>query len=194
MVDLFCCAGATAGLVSEAGSEELSRVIASRREVLTRVLMAGDEIQPREWLRADSGSDSLSVRVVAGFGSFPVVRRSTPDCRLWHAARTPDDRYHSPGEGKSLKGQQLCQSLLWSFRQTRQTSVSRACGSRPLRFAVSRRLIICAARFPAISEPANNRAFRPITTGRIARSQILLSGARLRHSGKQLSSSRRFRI
>ncbi|EES2670200.1 hypothetical protein A6X08_005271, partial [Escherichia coli] len=43
MVDLFCCAGATARLVSEAGSEELSRVIASGREVLTRVLMAGDE-------------------------------------------------------------------------------------------------------------------------------------------------------
>ncbi|EEY4101294.1 hypothetical protein EQJ94_24270, partial [Escherichia coli] len=66
MVDLFCCAGATARLVSEAGSEELSRVIASGREVLTRVLMAGDEVQPREWLRADSGSDSLSARVVAG--------------------------------------------------------------------------------------------------------------------------------
>ncbi|WP_413152936.1 hypothetical protein [Escherichia coli] len=66
MVDLFCCAGAAARLVSEAGSEELSRVIASGREVLTRVLMAGDEIQPREWLRADSGSDSLSARVVAG--------------------------------------------------------------------------------------------------------------------------------
>ncbi|EES4172092.1 hypothetical protein ACOVUO_004857 [Escherichia coli] len=32
MVDLFCCAGATARLVSEAGSEELSRVIASGRE------------------------------------------------------------------------------------------------------------------------------------------------------------------
>ncbi|EFC6289700.1 hypothetical protein HV019_18720 [Escherichia coli] len=68
MVDLFCCARATARLVSEAGSEELSRVIASDREVLTRVLMAGDEIQPREWLRADSGSDSLSARVVAGLG------------------------------------------------------------------------------------------------------------------------------
>ena len=27
--------------------------------------MAGDEVQPREWLRADSGSDSLSARVVA---------------------------------------------------------------------------------------------------------------------------------
>ncbi|EFO3029340.1 hypothetical protein DQ138_29500, partial [Escherichia coli] len=65
MVDLFCCAGATARLVSEAGSEELSRVIASGREVLTRVLMAGDEVLPREWLRADSGSDSLSARVVA---------------------------------------------------------------------------------------------------------------------------------
>ncbi|EER3581352.1 hypothetical protein F8398_005456, partial [Escherichia coli] len=70
MVDLFCCAGATARLVSEAGSEELSRVIASGREVLTRVLMAGDEVQPREWLRADSGSDSLSARVVAALAYF----------------------------------------------------------------------------------------------------------------------------
>ncbi|WP_407904223.1 hypothetical protein, partial [Escherichia coli] len=70
MVDLFCCAGATARLVSETGSEGLSRVIASGREVLTRVLVAGDEVQPREWLRADSGSDSLSARVVAGLAHF----------------------------------------------------------------------------------------------------------------------------
>lgn len=48
MVDLFCCAGATARLVSEAGSEGLSRVIASGRAVLTRVLVAGDEVPPRE--------------------------------------------------------------------------------------------------------------------------------------------------
>ncbi len=118
MVDLFCCAGAAARLVSEAGSE-LSRVIASGREVLTRVLMAGDEIQPREWLRADSGSDSLSARVVAGLADFLLVALN-PQLRIWHTVQTPDDRYHSPGEGKSLKGQQLCQSLLWPFRQTRQ--------------------------------------------------------------------------
>ncbi|WP_157941364.1 hypothetical protein [Escherichia coli] len=48
MVDLFCCAGATARLVSEAGSEGLSRVIASGREVLTRVLVAGDDVLTRE--------------------------------------------------------------------------------------------------------------------------------------------------
>ncbi|EJN3747048.1 hypothetical protein NPX25_005227, partial [Escherichia coli] len=66
----FACAGASARLVSEAGSEGLSRIIASGREVLTRVLVAGDEVQPREWLRADSGSDSLSARVVAGLAHF----------------------------------------------------------------------------------------------------------------------------
>lgn len=54
------------------------------------------------------------------------------------------------------------------------TSVSLVCGSRPLRFAVSRKLIIFAARFPAISEPVNNHTFRLMTTGRMARSQILL--------------------
>ncbi|EOK4301320.1 hypothetical protein ACJQ3Z_004874, partial [Escherichia coli] len=51
MVDLFCCAGATARLVSEAGSEELSRVIASGREVLTWVLVAGDEVRLRKCRR-----------------------------------------------------------------------------------------------------------------------------------------------
>ncbi|HAP0219889.1 TPA: hypothetical protein IRQ06_004922 [Escherichia coli] len=66
----FACAGASARLVSVAGSEGLSRIIASGREVLTRVLVAGDEVQPREWLRADSGSDSLSARVVAGLAHF----------------------------------------------------------------------------------------------------------------------------
>ncbi|HBC9793589.1 TPA: hypothetical protein KFP15_004457 [Escherichia coli] len=70
MVDLFCCTGASAGQVPVAGSEVLSRVNASAREVLTRVLVAGDEVQPREWLRADSGSDSLSARVVAGMAHF----------------------------------------------------------------------------------------------------------------------------
>ncbi|EKN8423754.1 hypothetical protein MTQ84_26770 [Escherichia coli] len=64
MVDLFCCAGATARLVSEAGSEELSRVIASGREVLTWVLVAGDEVRLRKCRWVDSGSDSLLVRVV----------------------------------------------------------------------------------------------------------------------------------
>ncbi len=35
-----------------------------------------------------------------------------------------------------------------------RTSVSQACGSRPLRFAVSSKLIICAARSPAIRQPS----------------------------------------
>ncbi|EPM8916440.1 hypothetical protein ACTR9T_005821 [Escherichia coli] len=48
MVDLFCCPRAIAGQAPEAGSEALSRVIASGREVLTRVLVAGDEVLPRE--------------------------------------------------------------------------------------------------------------------------------------------------
>ncbi|HDD9944982.1 TPA: hypothetical protein PBR54_004765 [Escherichia coli] len=70
MVDLFCCTGAIARLVPAAGSEVLSRVIASDREVL-----------PREWLRAYSGSDSLSARVVAGLVHFlsPGVQLSTTD-------------------------------------------------------------------------------------------------------------------
>ncbi|UIU67607.1 hypothetical protein H6S28_25375 (plasmid) [Escherichia coli] len=45
---VFCCAGATARQVPEAGSEGLSRVIASGLKVLTRVLVAGDEVLPRE--------------------------------------------------------------------------------------------------------------------------------------------------
>ena len=47
-VDLFCCTGAIARQVPEAGSEGLSRVIASGREVLTRELMAGDDVLTRE--------------------------------------------------------------------------------------------------------------------------------------------------
>ncbi|EFN9256404.1 hypothetical protein A7H89_06560 [Escherichia coli] len=47
-VDLFCCTGAIARQVPEAGSKVLSRVIASGREVLTRGLMAGDDVLTRE--------------------------------------------------------------------------------------------------------------------------------------------------
>lgn len=47
-VDLFCCTGVIARQVPEAGSEVLSRVIASGREVLTRGLMAGDDVLTRE--------------------------------------------------------------------------------------------------------------------------------------------------
>ncbi|WP_187655798.1 hypothetical protein [Escherichia coli] len=32
--------------------------------------MAGDEVLTREWLRADSGSDPLSARVVAALADF----------------------------------------------------------------------------------------------------------------------------
>ncbi|HGC2390140.1 TPA: hypothetical protein ACIYBV_005071 [Escherichia coli] len=48
MVDLFCCIGAITGQVPEAGSEVLSRVIASGLEVLTRGLVASDEVLIRE--------------------------------------------------------------------------------------------------------------------------------------------------
>ena len=41
-VDLFCCTGAIARQVPEAGSEVLSRVIASGREVLNRPGNPGD--------------------------------------------------------------------------------------------------------------------------------------------------------
>lgn len=149
MVDLFCCAGATARLVSETGSEELSRVIASGREVLTRVLMAGDEVQPREWLRADSGSDSLSARVVAGLAHFlssgvqlPTADYGTLQEHLTTGITHPEKVNPSRGSNSASR------SSGHSGRRAR-TSVSQACGSRPLRFAVSRRLIICAARFPA---------------------------------------------
>ncbi|EHY7909957.1 hypothetical protein K4W53_004842 [Escherichia coli] len=40
MVDLFCCAGATARQVLESGSEGLSLVIVSGREVLTTGMAA----------------------------------------------------------------------------------------------------------------------------------------------------------
>ncbi|EFB4532726.1 hypothetical protein ACRWFY_24865 [Escherichia coli] len=48
MVDLFCCTGAIARQILEAGYEVLSRMSASGRAVLTRVLVAGDEVPPRE--------------------------------------------------------------------------------------------------------------------------------------------------
>ena len=44
MVDLFCYAGATARQVPPADSEALSRESASGHGVLTRGLMAGDEV------------------------------------------------------------------------------------------------------------------------------------------------------
>ncbi|EFX5118824.1 hypothetical protein EPK32_23055, partial [Shigella sonnei] len=43
---LLLCTGPQR-MVPEAGSEVLSRVIASGREVLTRVLVTGDEVLPR---------------------------------------------------------------------------------------------------------------------------------------------------
>ncbi|EPB8842746.1 hypothetical protein ACRTST_002250 [Escherichia coli] len=70
MVDLFCCTGAIARQVPEAGSEVLSRVIASGCAVLTWVLVAGDEILSWKWLRIDSSSDPLSARVVAALAHF----------------------------------------------------------------------------------------------------------------------------
>ncbi|EOT9347780.1 hypothetical protein ACKW7T_003103 [Escherichia coli] len=48
MVDLFCCTEAIARQILEAGYEVLSRMSASGRAVLTRVLVAGDEVPPRE--------------------------------------------------------------------------------------------------------------------------------------------------
>ncbi|EEQ8054215.1 hypothetical protein GLR75_004561 [Escherichia coli] len=63
MDDLFCCTEAIAGQVPEVGSEAL---IASGCEVLTRVLVR----TARERLWADSGSDSLSARVVTGLADF----------------------------------------------------------------------------------------------------------------------------
>jgi hypothetical protein len=40
------------------------------------------------------------------------------------------------------------------------TSVSQASGSWPLAFAVASRLMMAAARLPAVSEPANNQFLR----------------------------------
>ncbi len=71
-----------------------------------------------------------------------------------------------------------------------RTSVSQACGSRPLRFAVSSKLIICAARSPAICEPANSHDFLPRTTFLMARSHTLLSSGTAPFSRKRLSSTR----
>ncbi|EHZ4690692.1 hypothetical protein K5X67_005041 [Escherichia coli] len=72
MVDLFCCAGAIACWVPKAGSEVLSRVIASGRwlRITDTGLVAGDEILSRKWLRIDSSSDPLSARVVAALAHF----------------------------------------------------------------------------------------------------------------------------
>lgn len=55
------------------------------------------------------------------------------------------------------------------------TSVSQACGSRSLAFAVASRLMIAAARLPACSEPAKSQFFLPKAMGRIALSIGLLS-------------------
>ncbi|EOV4668122.1 TPA: hypothetical protein ACN60B_000576 [Escherichia albertii] len=51
-----CCTGVSAGQVPEVGSEVLSRVSASGRAVLTRVLVAGDEVPP--------GNDSGLIQVL----------------------------------------------------------------------------------------------------------------------------------
>ncbi len=40
------------------------------------------------------------------------------------------------------------------------TSVSQACGSMPFALAVARRLMMAAARLPAVSEPAKSQFFR----------------------------------
>ncbi len=55
------------------------------------------------------------------------------------------------------------------------TSVSQACGSMPLALAVAIRLMMAAARLPAVSDPANSQFLRPMAIGRIAFSIGLLS-------------------
>ncbi|EGO4629680.1 TPA: hypothetical protein RVT93_002159 [Escherichia coli] len=59
MVDLFCCTGAIARQVPEAGSEVLSRVIASGCAVLTWVLVAGDEVRLRKCRQTAIDSDAI---------------------------------------------------------------------------------------------------------------------------------------
>ncbi|HAG8163023.1 TPA: hypothetical protein HGR97_22685, partial [Escherichia coli] len=63
MVDLFCCTGAIARQVPEAGSEVLSRVIASGCAVLTWVLVAGDEVRLRKCRRVDCVFRSIRSRI-----------------------------------------------------------------------------------------------------------------------------------
>jgi hypothetical protein len=55
------------------------------------------------------------------------------------------------------------------------TSVSQACGERPLAFAVVTRLMIAAARGLDFVPPMNSQFLRPSVTGRIAFSIGLLS-------------------
>lgn len=189
MVDLFGCAGARP--VPEAGNEVLSQRSASGHEALTRVFVAGDEVLTKGWRTADSASAPLSARMVAGLADFILSGVQHPN-----AGYSPVHEYLTAGitHPEKANPSRGCNSASRSSGRRVRTSVSQACGSRPLRFAVSRRLIICAARFPAISEPANSHTVRPITTVRMARSQILLSRGTTPSLRKQLSSSRRFRI
>ena len=87
---------------------------------------------------ADSGSIfAVSSRVVAGLAAFPVVRSSTPDCRVM--ARCNEHLTAGithPEKVKSLKrGSTLPVAPSGPLRQTHSgTSVSQACGSRTVAF------------------------------------------------------------
>ena len=104
MVDLFCCTGAIARQVPEAGSEVLSRVIASGCAVLTWVLVAGDEVRLRKCRRVDSGSDSLLARVVTALAhllssgvQLPITGYAPLCTNIWRQVLLT--------QGKSLKRQ-----------------------------------------------------------------------------------------
>ena len=96
---------------------------------------------------------------------------------------------HSEKVNPSRGNNSASRSSGHSGRRVR-TSVSQACGSRPLRFAVSSKLIICAASSPVICEPENSHDFLPRTTFLMARSHTLLSSGTASSSRKRLSSTR----
>lgn len=136
----------------------------------------------------------MSALVVTGFANFVSSCGQQPTAGSGPAREHLTAGIAHPEKVKPSRGNRSASRSSGHSGRRFSTSVGQACGSRPFIFAVSNRLMICAARDPAASESAKSQFERPTTTGLMAHSQRLLSSGRVPSSRKQLSISRRFSI
>ncbi len=109
----------------------------------------------RAWMRRHRGDPRTHLNECGDHHGHEVVRKRppvTPCC--------------PPGGYANGSNVWISRSLVVGSRV--RTSVSQAWGSRPLALAVAIRLMMAAARRPAVSEPAKSQFLRPTGMGRMA--------------------------